>query len=392
MPWQSNEELPASVRSALPLKAQTVFRNTANEGFKQGLSEGDAIARAWATVKETWKPGPNGAKWVQKAGARHTRQEYKIIQEIHDKAVELGATCNADKEVTKVKKPLYIKRDLLNADAFITWAKSQGFKTTVSAEELHATVALSKQPVEFPEPLEGELTIREVEGRTVERLGDKGAVVLKFKSSALVNRWDDLRAAGASWDFFQYTPHITITYDGGAVDLSKVQPFQGDLLLSSEIVQSVDDDYTDKLTEKRIQARVAKVEPELGIVFGWAIISKVKGKDYYDTQGDHIPEYSMLRAAAGFMRGNRTAGNMHRVVSPAYRAAEIGDKVQTIGIVLFAFPLTTDIAKQMDIKADFTGLMIGMKVHDSKVLDKFKSGEYTGFSIGGRRLKDKDVD
>lgn len=130
----------------------------------------------------------------------------------------------------------------------------------------------------------------------------------------------------------------------------------------------------DKHIEKSIG--VTKVSDELGLVFGFAIVCKQDGKDYYDTQGDHIPENSMVSAATDFMLNSRVAKDMHQ-----------GDQ---IGSVVFAFPMTEDIAKSLDITTKQTGLLIAMRP-STEVLEKFKSGEYTGFSIGGTRVRDEEV-
>lgn len=124
-------------------------------------------------------------------------------------------------------------------------------------------------------------------------------------------------------------------------------------------------------------AKAAGVDEEHGLVFGWAIISKQDGKDYVDLQGDHIPESSMLDASSDFMQNSRVAKEMH----------EGGEK----GSVVFAFPLTTDIAKAMGVETRTTGLMIAMKPSDPAMLAKFKDGTYTGFSIGGKRIRDKEI-
>jgi hypothetical protein len=135
-------------------------------------------------------------------------------------------------------------------------------------------------------------------------------------------------------------------------------------------------DYCDDGYEKTSLATVLKVDNELGLVFGWAIICKQRGADYYDVQGDHIPENSMLSAAADFMQNSRVAKDMHQ-----------GDEV---GPVVFAWPMTADIAKAMGIVTDTSGLMIAMKP-PAGILEKFRSGEYTGFSIGGQRVTDEEV-
>lgn len=126
----------------------------------------------------------------------------------------------------------------------------------------------------------------------------------------------------------------------------------------------------------QVAADVIKVDASLGLVFGWAIVCKVDGKDYFDLQGDHIPEESMLEAAADFMANSRVAKEMHA-----------GDEQ---GTVMFAFPLTTEVAKAFGITTSKTGLIIGMKPN-STMLAKFVSGELKGFSIGGSRIADEEV-
>jgi len=128
--------------------------------------------------------------------------------------------------------------------------------------------------------------------------------------------------------------------------------------------------------EDKAFASVCKVDDGLGLVFGWAIVCGENGEDYYDTQGDHIPEQSMLEAAADFMENSRVAKDMH--------------DGEAVGSVVFAFPMTTEIAKSLGIDTAKTGLLIAMKPSPD-ILAKFKSGEYSGFSIGGSRIEDEDV-
>jgi Putative phage serine protease XkdF len=123
------------------------------------------------------------------------------------------------------------------------------------------------------------------------------------------------------------------------------------------------------------KANVVKVDEALGLVFGFAIICKQDGQDYYDLQEDHIPEASMLKAALDFMENSRVAKEMHA-----------GDAA---GGVPFALPITTDMLEYL-VKSKQTGLLIGM-LPSTAMLGKFKSGEYTGFSIGGHRLIDEEV-
>jgi hypothetical protein len=122
---------------------------------------------------------------------------------------------------------------------------------------------------------------------------------------------------------------------------------------------------------------ITKVDETLGLVFGFAVVCKLAGEDYYDLAGDHIPEKAMMKAAMRFMERDRVAKEQHA-----------GDP---IGTIVFAYPLTEEVAKMLDIETKQTGLLIAMKPSDPEMLKRFASGELTGFSIGGKRVKDTQL-
>jgi hypothetical protein len=128
------------------------------------------------------------------------------------------------------------------------------------------------------------------------------------------------------------------------------------------------------------EATVLKVDESLGLVFGFAIVCKQDGEDYIDLQDDHIPEDVMLKSATEFMSDSRVAADMHQW-------DENGSPIKT-GSVVFAFPLTTDIAKSLNIETKQTGLLIAMKPDSAETLQKFANGTYKGFSIGGSATKE----
>lgn len=336
MPWSRNADLPKQVRDKLTDAQQTVFRQVGKRAVLNKRTDQLAFKMAWE------------------------------------------ATCLQRKRIAT----LYLQRKLLNASDLIAWAKAKGFEKVLDPKEMHVTIAHSKEPVEWPDVLLNDSLQVNGDERSIAGLGVSGEVtVLKFKSPDLTCRWDDLRVQGASWDFESYMPHITISYSGENQHLIGMEPYDGPLIFGPEQISEVNEDWKDSVTEKQIIAKVNRVDEELGVVFGWAIISKVKGELYFDLQGDHIPEATMLKAAARFMGGDRVAGNMHTWK---------GDGPHKIGTVVFAFPLTDEIAKAIHVSSDQTGLLLGMKVDEPSVLQKFKSGEYTGFSIGGYRVDDED--
>ncbi len=177
-------------------------------------------------------------------------------------------------------KTLYVYRALESESAaeIIAWAQAQGFKSIVEADNMHVTVCWSKTPLNWArlgddwtcEPVkrtagddyrdemcnavsyrDGGNKIKRISGgpREVKALGDKGAVVLAFQSVSLTERWAQFIRLGASNKFPGYTPHITLTFDGKGVDLAKVEPFTGDILLGEEEWAECDDNWQAKVKE-----------------------------------------------------------------------------------------------------------------------------------------------
>ncbi len=65
MPYDANQDLPESVRHALPEHAQSIFRKAFNSAFKEYGTEVQAFKVAWAAVKKIYQKDSSG-KWVEK--------------------------------------------------------------------------------------------------------------------------------------------------------------------------------------------------------------------------------------------------------------------------------------------------------------------------------------
>ena len=150
---------------------------------------------------------------------------------------------------------LYVSRRLTKdcAKRFIAWAKSQGFESCTPAEDMHATICYSRDPIDWDgvDPQDSTDGLKVSAGkRTVEQLGDKGGVVLYFESPDLTKRWQQFRDSGASWDYEDYHPHVTISYNAKGLNTTKVGPFSEPLEFGPEQWEPLDTDWSDKLVEK----------------------------------------------------------------------------------------------------------------------------------------------
>ena len=130
---------------------------------------------------------------------------------------------------------------------------------------------------------------------------------------------------------------------------------------------------------RKTDAQILKVNSEMGLIFGFAAICKVDGEEFWDSDGEHYPEDAMLADSTEFAKSSRVACTMHA------RDGN-GDPVQDGGVI-HTFPLTTEIAKALDIQTRRTGLLVALAPDDPDTLEKAKNGIFTGFSIGGDILE-----
>lgn len=155
-----------------------------------------------------------------------------------------------------MKETLYVHRPLLNANELIDWANKQGFGSTLSPDDMHVTVAFSKTAFDWSGLKEQNNKVHVTGGsRDVDHLGEKGAIVLHFDSSELHDRWQQIVDEGASWDYEDYHPHVSVTYDGGDLDPADIEPYLGRLVFGPEIFRPFEEDWDKKITEVPAKAK-----------------------------------------------------------------------------------------------------------------------------------------
>ncbi len=86
--------------------------------------------------------------------------------------------------------------------------------------------------------------------RTISVLGTRPAVVLRFESAPLAARHRYFLDHGASWDYDEYHPHITIKYQvPEGMDLSKIEPYTGRIVLGPEQFQELETGWAEDVKE-----------------------------------------------------------------------------------------------------------------------------------------------
>jgi hypothetical protein len=166
-----------------------------------------------------------------------------------------GAMTNADAITTMLQRikdattprPLYVYRNVVNWKEIADWFKANTTLETSVGEEMHVTVIYSKAPVDWIKVGEdnftstnekGQLVIKPGGPRVMERFNE--AVVLAFASSDLAWRHNSAEyRADCTWDYDDYTPHVTITYSGGASDIRNMPAYPGQIVLGPEVFEEI---------------------------------------------------------------------------------------------------------------------------------------------------------
>jgi hypothetical protein len=154
-------------------------------------------------------------------------------------------------------RSLYVRRDVLNGDEILAHFAEQGVDVSVvDPEELHVTILYSRQPVDWIKMGEAmsygpvnysradeesdeeyDMCVRAGGPRVMEAYGTPpDTLVMCFASSALTWRHQDMVYRGASHDYDDYNPHLSIApWDG--TDPREIEPWTGEIELGPEIFE-----------------------------------------------------------------------------------------------------------------------------------------------------------
>jgi len=124
-------------------------------------------------------------------------------------------------------------------EALAAFVKEQGIKNPCPASSYHITTVYSRKPINY-RPSKKALTVKPV-GYALFGHPDK-VLVLKVEHQGLHDRFKTAKKAGATWDYPEYQPHITLaTGVDPDLDISKI-PLPA-------IVLDTGPEYTEELSD-----------------------------------------------------------------------------------------------------------------------------------------------
>jgi phage-related protein (TIGR01555 family) len=236
--WGMSEKEKADVFKTKADAARTL----AGGNGQQPLIPIDALSEALinALVEDGSLPGLEAAI-----------EEFGTLAEQEPSEEDIAAAANQNTPAEPLRRAandaeprtLYVRRDVVNGSEIKAWAEMQGIPDLV--DDLHVTIVYSRTPLdwikagnasEWGDENGGKITIAPGGPRVVEPLGNMTAVLM-FASSQLCWRHEEIVRAGASHDFDDYQPHISLTK--ADVDLSAIEPYRGAIVLGPEVFEEV---------------------------------------------------------------------------------------------------------------------------------------------------------
>jgi cation transport regulator ChaB len=369
MPYSSNEELPSSVKDAISSEeGQSLFREVVNERLDEGKSKEVAFASAWSALKNAGYEKQDG-EWVKKA-------EYDGKDVELDKPFRLPEGSSKKfgvyvKDGDKVKKVTFgspdmeIKRDDDEA--------RENFRARHNCSEQTDKTSAAYWSCKMWQ-----------KGTSVSDVLDKRQVdddVFTTEDEACT-RSHDLGFGGEihTYDTAEgqkvYMPGPSHEeYMGEEETIGEKETDEGRIASAVRAIMEVVMGKRDEEADYSASADIAKVNDEKRLVSGWASVIEENGEPVVDLQGDVISEEEMEKAA-------------HKFVSD-YRASKAMHKGDSIGQVVDSIALTREQQNALGVDLGKVGWYITVKVDDDEAWKKVKSGEFTGFSIGGKAKRNK---
>lgn len=132
----------------------------------------------------------------------------------------------------------------------VDFASSHDVPNVIDVEKVHCTVLYSKKPISGFVALGDKVPQYEIAFSRYDVFRDRksgnNSLVMVLDCDELIEHHTEyMDQYGASWDFPTYIPHITLSYDIGDFDVSKLPPYDGDIIADHEYAEPLDVEWKD---------------------------------------------------------------------------------------------------------------------------------------------------
>lgn len=131
---------------------------------------------------------------------------------------------------------IYCYREVVNKEDIGIWLNSLNLIEPIDINDLHLTVSYKKDEILNDIELDNYMYIVPHNNRKINILGT--TLVLSITSIYLQNRWNYYIENEYHWDYNDYKPHISLSYNYKNYKfLGEIEPFKGDIILGPEIIK-----------------------------------------------------------------------------------------------------------------------------------------------------------
>jgi hypothetical protein len=215
----------------------------------------EAMARAQPDPNAPPAPPTNVVPFGKKPAPGQQQPPGKKVAG-NDDAIDAMATRIRDAQLIDASTPrtLYIYRPVLNWRDIAKHYEDQGIANVYGGpnkkgmkQDMHVTICYSKTPVDWLKvgedtwgsDAEGKLTVKAGGPRVNEQFGK--FLVLAFANSELCWRHTSIRdRADATWEHDDYTPHVSISKDPGAIDPLQIKAWTGPIVFGPEVFEEIE--------------------------------------------------------------------------------------------------------------------------------------------------------
>lgn len=251
--WQVTEKERTEIGLNLAKTGELMVKNGMIDPYSMGLAVTTSLAEneSMPGIEDAWEKhqairnAPVEPLDINKAAQRGNGEDRKPANE------DAPPRSSQKKAVAddRPPRPLYVRRQVLNANEILAWAKTQKISDLFPASELHVTILYSKDAVDWMEMGEpwdqdyktGNMTIIPGGPRDVDIFGGD-TLVIRFNSSALRWRHMDMIERGASSDYPDFKPHISVSKNVDGINLDEIKPYAGVIELGPEIFEEIKKD------------------------------------------------------------------------------------------------------------------------------------------------------
>lgn len=155
-------------------------------------------------------------------------------------------------EIKKTPNGSYaaVKLDKSTTDSVLDYIKENNIPNGLRADKMHATLLYSRKHLpdytpagKMEKPFVGTFSGFEIFESSSDDSEEKtNCLVLRFICESLSKRHKYLmKEHGATYDYDEYKPHITLSYDVGDVDPDQLPSFNKDIIITEEFGEDLDD-------------------------------------------------------------------------------------------------------------------------------------------------------